>query len=412
MKIKDKVRSAILSRTTEKINQKIGIELETIIHTNDYKRLPVDEEGTFSSVDLLRLLNEKQNENGSYSLEPGGQLEWASPPFVDLNDLQSSLELFYDQLDSTLSSQKLTLINYALDPKFSPDEVGLINEKKYQLMNEYLSQSGSMGKWMMRNTASIQINLDTTDSENMEVIAFISDCINPIASYLFANSPFKQLKPTGVQNIRQLIWNDTDQLRCGNLFDHEIYSSNGLINKYIDYVMNVPSMFKIDRFGNYSRSQSRIGDRLAMLDESGRLNEADINTALHQIFTNVRLKSLVEIRGADRTPKGFEIAPAAFWVGLLLCDQTREKVHDIVKSWSKKDRKMFNLCAFNLDLEQEGPLEESYRYWIKFFSELSIKGLVDRGLNEEKHFENYYSRIIENGPFSLQTQSYESKDHS
>ena len=221
MKIKDKVRSAILSRTTDKVNQKIGIELETIIHTNNYKRLPVDEEGTFSSVDLLRLLNDKQNNNGSYSLEPGGQLEWASPPFVDLNDLQSSLELFYNQLDSILNSKKLTLINYALDPKFSPDEVGLINEKKYQLMDEYMSQSGSMGKWMMRNTASIQINLDTTDPENMEVIAFISDCINPIASYLFANSPFKQLTPTGFQNVRQLIWHDTDQLRCGNLFDHQ-----------------------------------------------------------------------------------------------------------------------------------------------------------------------------------------------
>ncbi len=181
---------------------------------------------------------------------------------------------------------------------------------------------------------------------------------------------------------------------------------------FIDYVMGVPNMFKINRFGNYARSQSRIGDRLVMLDESGRLNETDINTALHQIFTNVRLKNFVEIRGADRTPKGFEIAPAAFWVGLLLCDQIREKVHDVAKSWSKKDRKMFNLCAFSLDLEQEGPLEESYRYWIEFFSELSIKGLVDRGLNEEKHFENYYGRIIENGPFSLQTQSHESKDHS
>ena len=73
---------------------------------------------------------------------------------------------------------------------------------------------------------------------------------------------------------------------------------------------------------------------------------------------------------------------------------------------------MFNLCAFTLDLEQEGPLEESYRYWIEFFSELSIKGLVDRGLNEEKHFANYYNCIIENGPFSLQTQLHESKDHS
>ena len=158
----------------------------------------------------------------------------------------------------------------------------------------------------------------------MEEIAFVSDCINPIASYLFANSPYKQLTPTGFQNVRQLIWNDTDQLRCGNLFDHQIYSSNGLIDKYIDYVMKVPNMFKINRSGNYARSQTIIGDRLAILDESGRLNDADINTALHQIFTNVRLKSFVEIRGADRTPKGFEIAPAAFWVGLLLCDDVLE----------------------------------------------------------------------------------------
>ena len=79
MNIKDKVRAAILSRTTEKVNQKIGIELETIIHTNDHSRLSVNEEGTFSSVDLMGLLNDEQDDNGSYSLEPGGQLEWASP---------------------------------------------------------------------------------------------------------------------------------------------------------------------------------------------------------------------------------------------------------------------------------------------------------------------------------------------
>ena len=412
MRIKDKVRSVILSQTTEKVNQKVGIELETIIHTNDHARLPVSEEGTFSSVDLIKLLNDKKDDNGNYSLEPGGQLEWASPPFVDLNDLDSSIEVFYDHLDSLLHSKKLTLINYALDPKFSPNEVGLINEQKYQLMDEYMSQSGSMGKWMMRNSASIQINLDTTDAENMEVIAFISDCIHPVASYLFANSPFKQSNPTGVQNVRQMIWQDTDQLRCGNLFEHGIYSPCGLIDKYIDYVMKVPNIFKLDKLGNYKRSQSRIGDRLTKLNESGNLKELDINIALHQIFTNVRLKSLVEIRGADRTPKGFEIAPAAFWVGLLLSDEIREEVHSIVKSWSKKDRRVFNQCAFSLDLKQKGPLGESYGYWVKFFSGLSLEGLVSRGLNEEKYFEDYYGRILENGPFSLQTQSYESTDYS
>ena len=412
MNIKDKVRAAILSRTTEKVNQKIGIELETIIHTNNGSRLSVSDEGIFSSVDLLGLLNNEQVDNGSYSLEPGGQLEWASPPFVDLNALNRSIELFYDQLDLVLPPNKLTLINYALDPKFSPDEVDLINQKKYQLMDDHMIQSGSMGRWMMRNTASIQINLDTTDAKNMEVIAFISDCIHPVASYLFSNSPFKQSKLTGVQNVRQIIWRETDQLRCGNLFDHGIHSSDGLIDQYVDYIMKVPNIFKLDRFGNYSKGQSTIGESLIKLNQSDKLKERDINSALHQIFTNVRLKSFVEIRGADRTPKGFEIAPAAFWVGLLLSDRIREEVHSIVKRWSKKDRTMFNHCAFSLDLEQEGPLEKSYGYWINFFSELSLRGLVNRGLNEEKHFEYFHKCVLEHGPFSLQTQSYESTNYS
>ena len=73
---------------------------------------------------------------------------------------------------------------------------------------------------------------------------------------------------------------------------------------------------------------------------------------------------------------------------------------------------MFNLCAFSLDLEQEGPLEKSYGYWINFFSELSLRGLVNRGLNEEKHFKYFHKCVLEHGPFSLQTQSYESKNHS
>ena len=412
MNIKDKVRAAILSRTTEKVNQKVGIELETIIHTNDHSRLSVNEEGIFSSVDLLGLLNDEQDDNGSYSLEPGGQLEWASPPFVDLNALNHSIKLFYDQLDSVLHSNKLTLINYALDPKFSPDEIDLINQKKYQLMDHHMIESGSMGRWMMRNTASIQINLDTTDAKNMEVIAFISDCIHPVASYLFANSPFKKSTLTGVQNIRQIIWRETDELRCGNLFDHGIFSSDGLIDQYIDYIMKVPNIFKLDKFGNYLKDESTIGESLSKLNQADKLKDRDINSALHQIFTNVRLKSLVEIRGADRTPKGFEIAPAAFWVGLLLSDKIREEVHSIVKRWSKKDRTMFNHCAFSLDLEQEGPLEKSYGYWINFFSELSLRGLVNRGLNEEKHFEYFHKCVLEHGPFSLQTQSHESKNYS
>ena len=160
-------------------------------------------------------------------------------------------------------------------------------------MDKHMGKSGTMGKWMMRSTASIQINLDSTCDKNMEEIAFISDCLHPVASYLFANCPYKENKKTGRQNIRQVIWDKTDDMRCRNLFDHGIFQSNALIDKYTDYILSVPSIFKLDRFGKISESEIKIGERLFNLSSRGEICEQDIQAGLHQIFTNVRLKGLL-----------------------------------------------------------------------------------------------------------------------
>ena len=410
MKIKDKVRSAILSRTTN--DQRVGIELESIIYTNNNQRLSVNQCDYFTATDLLNILNDNKDENGLHSLEPGGQLEWSSPAFFDLNDLQNSLSLYRALLDSVLLDKELKLIDYGLDPIFLPEQVELINQKKYILMDKHMGESGTMGKWMMRSTASIQINLDSTCDKNMEEIAFISDCLNPVASYLFANCPYKENKKTGRQNIRQVIWDKTDDMRCRNLFDHGIYQSSDLIDKYIDYVLSVPSIFKLDRFGKILESEVKVGERLVNLSSRGEISERDIQAGLHQIFTNVRLKGLVEIRGADRTPVGYEIAPAAFWIGLLYDEKTREKVNGHLSQWSTKDRKLFNRCASELNLDQEGPQGKPYGDWIYIFSDYAIEGLVNRELGEEKLFQEFYNCIIEHGPFSLKVQSDESTHYS
>ena len=410
MKIKDKVRSTILSRITN--NQRVGIELESIIYTNKNQRLLVNQCDYFTATDLLNTLNNNRDKNGLHSLEPGGQLEWSSPAFFDLNDLQNSLSLYRTLLDSVLLDKELKLIDFGLDPIFTPEQVELINQKKYILMDKHMGKSGTMGKWMMRSTASIQINLDSTCDKNMEEIAFISDCLHPVSSYLFANCPYKENKKTGKQNIRQVIWDKTDDMRCRNLFDHGIHQSNGLINKYTDYILSVPSIFKLDRSGKISESEIKIGDRLVNLSSKGQISERDIQAGLHQIFTNVRLKNLVEIRGADRTPVGYEIAPAAFWIGLLYDEETREKVNDHLSQWSTKDRKLFNCCASELNLNQEGPQGRSYGDWIYIFSDYAIEGLVNRGLGEEKLFQEFYNCIIEHGPFSLKVQSDESTHYS
>ena len=199
---------------------------------------------------------------------------------------------------------------------------------------------------------------------------------------------------------------------CRNLFDHCIYQSNSLIDKYTDYILSVPSIFKLDRLGKILETEMKIGERLVNLSSRGEISEQDIQAGLHQIFTNVRLKGLVEIRGADRTPVGYEIAPAAFWIGLLYDEKTREKVNVHLSQWSTKDRKLFNRCASELNLDQEGPQGKPYGDWIYIFSDYAIEGLVNRELGEEKLFQEFYNCIIEHGPFSLKVQSDESTHYS
>ena len=96
---------------------------------------------------------------------------------------------------------------------------------------------------------------------------------------------------------------------------------------------------------------------------------------MRQIFTNVRIKNIVEIRGADRTPEGYEIAPAAFWTGLLMESSVRNNVLDTILSWSKNDRKLLNKASLSLDINQMGPLSKTYGYWIDHFGCLALNGL-------------------------------------
>ncbi|MFL2983798.1 MAG: glutamate-cysteine ligase family protein [Candidatus Neomarinimicrobiota bacterium] len=400
----DKIRSIILSKKTDPVNRKVGIEEEIILHTNDNKRLPVNPGNFFSCRDLLKILNDENNGIGIYSLEPGGQIEWSSPPHRNLNTLNQAMQKHHMLIEKVAFNNNLKIIDYALEPIYRPDEVELINEKKYHLMDKNMVENGEMGRWMMRNTASIQVNFDTVGLDDVEKMAFIADCIHPIAAYLFANCPYKEKLKTGLVNIRNLIWEKTDNKRCRNLFDHRIESSRGLVNKYIEYILDVPNIFQIDRKGNIVQSNGTIKDRLKNLMELNSLTIKDINVALHQIFTNVRLKDLVEVRGSDRTPRGFEMSPVAFWVGLLTDMKVRDNLYNILYKWSKKDRLMFNNSAFELNKEQPGPEGKSYGEWVKIIGNLALEGLKNRNLNEEKLFEKFYYTVLNNGPFSLQTQ--------
>ena len=134
------------------------------------------------------------------------------------------------------------------------------------------------------------------------------------------------------------------------------------------------------------------------------MREEDIQVALHQIFTNVRLKSLIEVRDFDCLPFKYILSPVAFLTGLVSEKAIRKKLINEFISWSAEERVLWNQKASILDANQSGPRGRKFFDWIKWVGEIAIQGLEKRGYRETKYFSEYYNNIIKNGPLGIQTQ--------
>ena len=320
-----------------------------------------------------------------------------------MHDLQIELNNHQKRLNHFLTNYQLETIDLAVEPIYLPNEIDFIDHKKYELMHELFIRTGKHGPWMMRNTTSIQINIDILSKKDAEEMAFIADCLTPFCALLFANGPFMAGKPAKNSNHRYNIWNDTDPSRCGNLFDHGIYNEDQLLDKFVDIVLDAPSIFTVTSGNNIQKFDGSLKKWLQALDQYDLLDEHKINIAIHQIFKHVRFKKHVfEVRVADRPPTGFEMAPAAFWVGLLTVDTIRDQLIKIFSRWSLDDRKIANANACILSPSSIGPAGKNMMEWINIFSVIAIDGLKLRSEildidNEQDLFTPYINMINERG---------------
>ena len=380
--MKSKIIELILKKTSSNHNRLIGVEIEDIVYTNNGKRIPVNPSINYSASDLLNDLiknKEHKNETYDYSIEPGGQIEWSSTPYQSLHDIQNEYKRHLKTFRRLLIDNNLLAIDYTVEPLYSPSSIELIDITKYLLMNNLFAKTGSHGNWMMKNTASIQINMDIFSKEDGEQIAFLSDCISPFASLLFANSPFIESHPIGEKNYRHIIWSNTDNSRCGYLFEHGIISNENLMEKFADIVLKAPLIFSITGSQDINPYKGSINKWLTSLYDDNELNEDIINSALHQIFTHVRFKQgMVELRCVDRPPIGYEFAPVAFWIGIFANDKSRDKLMELFLSWRSTDRMISINNANYLNLDKIGPQKTSMYDWINYFAEIALEGLSYR----------------------------------
>ena len=333
---------------------KIGTEHEKFVfHIDTLKPVPFSGESGIENLLLalkkygwesiledgntIGLSRDKSLGGGTITLEPAGQLELSGAPLTNIHETFNELDEHRSQISKEGSNLGLGFLGAGLTPDWSFDEMPIMPKSRYQIMKNYMPKKGNLGLDMMFRSTTIQVNLDYSSESDMIKKFKVSLALQPIATALFANSPFLDGNLTGYNSFRSHIWTDTDPDRTGMLpfvFDGEMS-----YEKYVDYALKVP-MYFIYRDGNYlDVSGSSFEDFLnGDLDElpNEKPNIIDWENHLTTIFPEVRLKSFLEMRGADGGSFESVCALSSFWVGLLYDSESLDSSFDLIKDFNIK----------------------------------------------------------------------------
>ncbi len=274
--------------------------------------------------------------DGSFiSLEPAGQVELSGAAVEDIHQTCDEVTGHLQQVKAIARELGLGFIGLGYHPVWPNEDLPWMPKGRYKIMREYMPKKGKLGLEMMKSTCTVQVNLDFDSEASMVQMYRISLALQPIATALWANSPFKQGKPSGYLSYRSHIWSDVDPDRSGML--SFVFEDGFGFERYVDYLLDMP-MYFVYRDGKYIDASGQSfrdfmdgnlpafpGEKPAMKDWIDHMSTA---------FPEVRLKQFLEMRGADGGPWSRLCALPAFWVGLLYDQEARDAAWELVKDWS------------------------------------------------------------------------------
>ncbi len=273
------------------------------------------------------------------SLEPGGQFELSGAPVETVHQTCAETRQHLVEVSEVGNRLGLGFLGLGFSPKWTLAETPRMPKQRYGVMTRYMPQVGSNGLDMMYRTSTIQVNLDFGDEADMVKKFRVSLALQPIATALFASSPFKEGKPNGFKSLRSEVWRDTDRNRTGML--PFVFEPGMSFERYVDYALDVP-MYFVYRDGRYidvagASFRDFMAGRLAQLPGE-RPTMDDWSDHVTTLFPEVRMKRFLEMRGADGGRWRRICALPAFWVGLLYSGSALDAAWDLVKDWSTEDR--------------------------------------------------------------------------
>ncbi|SMF39425.1 glutamate--cysteine ligase [Tistlia consotensis] len=333
-------------------NWRIGTEHEKFAFSRDDLK-PLPYEGARSIRTLLEVLTERFGwqpvfEGGkplallkdgcSITLEPGGQFELSGAPLETLHQTCDEVHTHLRQVKEVCEPLDIGMIGLGFAPTWSRADVQEMPKARSAIMRAYMPKVGTLGLDMMHRTCTVQVNLDFADERDMVRKFRVGLALQPVATALFANSPFTEGRPNGFLSYRSHIWTDTDPDRSGIL--PFVFEPGMGFERYVDYALDVP-MYFVYRDGRYIDASGQsfrdfLDGRLPALPGEKPLM-SDWADHLTTLFPEVRLKQYMEMRGADGGPWRRLCALPALWVGLLYDETALSAAEDLIAGWSHEE---------------------------------------------------------------------------
>ena len=398
---KNNLINFFLDNTKNTDNLGVGTEHEKFIFlSKDKKRIPFKGDVSINSLFQFLLTKgwlpgEISDENiislsrdgANITLEPGGQVELSGKIQKNIHETCAETTAHLEELNIFIKDNNLCMIGLGFDPISSMEDIHWIPKKRYNIMKSYMPQVGSRGLDMMSRTCTVQANFDYTSESDLVKKFVVSNRIQSFVIAIFCNSPFREMKHNGYLSNRVLTWSDTDIDRCGI---KEIFiNKNFSIEEYVDFALDVPNYFlEIDN--NYVDTTKYSFNQILKRQTNNKLiDNHDLSldnwvNHLSTIFTEVRLKSYLEVRGADAGKWEMICALPAFWTGLLYDEENLNILWNETHKWNYSDIMDLYKNVSKEGLKSKFQGESIYNY-CQYLLKLSSKGLERRAFLNKKN---------------------------
>ena len=345
-----------------------------------------------------------EKDGANVSLEPGGALELSGAQLETIHETCDEVNAHLREVQEVADRIGARFIGLGAAPVWTHEQMDLMPKGRYKLMNEYMGRVGSMGRIMMRRTCTVQVNLDFGSEADMIQKMRVALALQPVATALFANSPFFEGKPNGHKSWRSRSWRELDASRTGML--PFVFEEGFGFERWVEYALDVP-MYFVYRDGKYVNALGMSfrdfleGKLPALPGEIPTLS--DWADHLTTAFPEARMKKFIEMRGADGGPWRRLCALPAFWVGLTYDQEALDAAWDLVKGFDAGTRDALRVVASSHGLQGEVNGVNMHQLAREAVA-ISHKGLQNRAragaggmVPDETHFLNALHETIETG---------------